>query len=233
MRLNQLFSDREAEACPRRGVGFTPEWLENRASILLFHAIAVVHNPDRRIVKNSEYHRSSFGLGPQRIIGEIDDHGFERGATAPHDNARIRRLQHGLALRSHREQGRVGDCRTRQSGEIDRLIEARPSPAEPRSHEQLLDDITNATMIAPQIGLEARLLGRIETRAEDGHRRAKFMRRIGGESAMPLDTGVETRKRAIHGLDQRPNLRGHASERQSPMQRVHVDASRLGGDDAQ
>ena len=88
-------------------------------------------------------------------------------------------------------------------------------------------------MIAAQIVLEARLLGRVEARAENGDRRAQLMGGVGREAALPRDAGVEPSQRAIDGLDERNDLRRHALQRQTLMQRVHVDARRLGGDGVQ
>ena len=84
-------------------------------------------------------------------------------------------------------------------------------PVEHLMVEQLLGKMRQALDVMQQAHALRLLLQQFGARAQDGDRRAQFMRRVGEEAVVPVVAVGEAGQRLVEGMHQRRDLLRHAA----------------------
>ena len=102
----------------------------------------------------------------------------------------------------------VGDHATGERAELDILGRETSALRATGENQQLLDDRLHALHVAGEIAEEARLVRRVEARAQDRDRREQLMRGVGRKASLPPGAVLEPRERGVDRLEQGRDLLG-------------------------
>ena len=156
------------------------EGLEDARTLLLRNACSLIHDIDGGGQGDANADRAPSASMFDRVLDQIGERALERRLVTHRLDAACRGLKRYVVSCSDCERREIGDNPLADRDEI-HPGKGRPILVKALNVEQLLGQCCETGCILGQANFVGSLWQRFESRAQNGNRRAKFMRRIGGK----------------------------------------------------